>query len=261
MGRNTNPPTPEAATDERASSLGFAPVPVRARHDGWTPQKQREFVEELADTGCVRAAAAKVGMTEQSASRLRRRPDARAFNLVCEAALHASVRRIRAIAWERAVEGTVRRHYYHGELKSEEVVYDNRLLVYLLSKAEKLIERPAVAASVLRDWEGWMGAVEKGLDKPAEAPREPEEEWNGMEVWETDGRWWTAFPPPVGFEGEAYDEPDEYGYRRTLSPEEQAVIDADLSEDELMEEDPHAVRDRYFGFEGGRFFSPGDPNL
>ena len=31
----------------------FTPVPVRARHDGWTVAKQYAFIEALADTGIV----------------------------------------------------------------------------------------------------------------------------------------------------------------------------------------------------------------
>ena len=49
------------------------------------------------------------------------------------------------------------------------------------------------------------------------------------DVWETDEGWWTDYPPPEGFDGE---EQGEYGalkYRRTLTPEEQAVVDSDLA--------------------------------
>jgi len=50
-GTESLPFDPEAATDEPASSPAlFDPVPVRYRRDGWTPEKQREFVEALADT-------------------------------------------------------------------------------------------------------------------------------------------------------------------------------------------------------------------
>ncbi len=38
---------PEPLTDH-------APVPVAQRHDGWTPAKQRAFIEVLADTGIGR---------------------------------------------------------------------------------------------------------------------------------------------------------------------------------------------------------------
>lgn len=268
MEQNHNPFAPEAATDEPASlvpmtgeaqAYPFNPVPVRYRRDGWTPEKQREFVEALADTGLVREAAARVGMTEQSVSRLRRRADARAFDLACEAASRPGARRLHAIAWERAIEGTIRRHYYHGELKAEERVYDNRLLVYLLGKTQALVEPPAAAARVHGDWEGWMEAIKQGLPEPPAPEPDPEDEFDGSEVWQNmDGTWWTRFPPPAGFEGIEEGEPGGLGYRRSLSEQEQAVVDVGEAEEAAGE---HALRDRYFGFEGGEFSSPWEPNL
>lgn len=35
----------------------FLPVPVRARADGWTVERQGRFIGLLAETGCVAAAA------------------------------------------------------------------------------------------------------------------------------------------------------------------------------------------------------------
>lgn len=64
----------------------FTPVPVRARRDGWTPERQYAYVLELARSGHGRRAAEAVGMSEQSACRLRRRAGADAFNRLCEAA-------------------------------------------------------------------------------------------------------------------------------------------------------------------------------
>lgn len=93
----------------------FDPVATASRHDGWTPDKQRAFIEELADCGIVREAAARVGMTEQSARRLRRRPDAAGFNLAWDAAVQVGADWLHSLAYERAVTGTVRRHYFHGE--------------------------------------------------------------------------------------------------------------------------------------------------
>ncbi|HKR24566.1 MAG TPA: hypothetical protein VJS15_04860 [Allosphingosinicella sp.] len=231
---------------EPADPLAFEPVPVRHRRDGWTPEKQREYVEALADTGLRREAAARVGMTEQSASRLRRRADARAFDLACEAALPHGARRLHAIAWERAIEGTVKGHYYHGELKSEERVYDNRLLIYLLGKTQHLVEPSRESWRVARDWEGWMEAIEQD----ASPPPGPGEGLPDIEVWQEsgDGSWWTRFFPPAGFDGEAEGRPGSYEYRRRLSEAEQAVVDEWKSADAAEEE---ARRDDYFGFEGG----------
>ncbi|HZF95234.1 MAG TPA: hypothetical protein VEZ20_10240 [Allosphingosinicella sp.] len=265
MEHNQNHFAPEAATDEPASPCSsitdFEPVPLRYRTDGLTPAKQREYVEALADTGVAREAAARIGISEQAVNRVRRRADARAFDLACEAAQRIGARCLRSIAWERAIEGTVKRIYYHGEVKSEEIVYDNRLLIYLLGKAEKALEPPPEAEAVAANWEGWMDAVERGLPEPERPPeRAPAEGheaflWDGEEVWlEDDGRWWTTFPPPEGFcgveEGTLGGEGD---YRRTLSAAEEAMVE---TEEEEEREDYIAAeaarRDCYFGFAGGR---------
>jgi hypothetical protein len=64
----------------------FTPVPIRTRRDGWTPERQFSYLVALAELGHGRRAAEAVGMTEQSAARLRRRPGAGAFNRLCEVA-------------------------------------------------------------------------------------------------------------------------------------------------------------------------------
>ncbi len=69
----------------------FDPVPVAARHDGWTPEKQRGFIDALAACGCVKAAAQHVGMTPKSAYRLRNRADAISFAAVADRSAAASV--------------------------------------------------------------------------------------------------------------------------------------------------------------------------
>lgn len=270
MEQNQKSFAPGAATDEPAPSPqqadpgAFDPVPVRARRDGWTPEKQREFIEALADTGLVREAAARVGMTEQSASRLRRRADARAFAIAWEAAIRPGARRLHAIAWERAIEGTIKRHYYHGELKSEERVYDNRLLVYLLGKTEHLLDEPAESRAVAQNWQPWMEALKQGAPPPDLAPRyedeaaEGEEDdlalaLTGDEVWQDEGVWWTRFPPPACFEGWEEEVFGQENYMRTLSPAEQAVAEAEADEEEESKlARAIALRDLNFGFEGGR---------
>jgi DNA-binding transcriptional regulator YdaS (Cro superfamily) len=242
----------------------FDPIPLRYRHDGLTPAKQREYVEALADTGVAREAAARIGVSEQAVSRARRRADARSFNLACEAAVRFAARRVRSIAFERAIEGTIRRHYYHGELKSEERVYDNRLLVYLLGKLDRQLEPPPESEAVADAWEPWMEAIEQGLPTPPEPEPEPESEafappesrdpddpqrpFDGSEVWESPDGWWTHFPPPADFDGIEEGEPGAYGYKRTLSEAERAVIAAEEAEDLAAD---IARRDLYFGFEGG----------
>jgi len=57
----------------------FTPVPVHARRDGWTPERQARFLGWLAQTGCVAKAAAKLGTARETAYRLRRRAGAGSF--------------------------------------------------------------------------------------------------------------------------------------------------------------------------------------
>jgi hypothetical protein len=57
----------------------FLPVPLRARADGWTPDRQARFIGMLAQTGTVAEAARHVGMARESAHRLRRKPGAESF--------------------------------------------------------------------------------------------------------------------------------------------------------------------------------------
>ncbi len=286
MEQNQNIPTPEAATDEPASSSGpaapppgfeppafqpptFEPVALRYRQDGLTPEKQRDYVEALADSGLVREAAARVGVSEQSVNRLRRRADAKSFNLACDAARRIGARRLHAIAWERAIEGTVKQHFYHGELKGEERVHDNRLLIHLLGKTEHLLAEPdEEARAVAGNWEPFVEALEQGLPPPvlsetesfagsAEPDADEDEEeddepgFGGVEVWQAEGSWWTEFPPPAGFDGEEEGEPGDYDYKRRLTDAEQAVIDEDeRSEREEEIARQSARRDLYFGFDG-----------
>ena len=51
----------------------FLPVPVRARAEGWTVERQGRFIGYIAETGCVAEAARRVGMSRMAAWRLRRR--------------------------------------------------------------------------------------------------------------------------------------------------------------------------------------------
>jgi hypothetical protein len=57
----------------------FTPVPLRFRKDGWTPARQADFLGQLAETGSVSAAARHVGMTRESAYRLRDKDGAQSF--------------------------------------------------------------------------------------------------------------------------------------------------------------------------------------
>ena len=72
---------------------GFTPVPLRARRDGWTPERQFGYLVALALFGNGGRAARAVGMSPQSAMRLRRRPEAAQYDRLCSAALWSAKKR------------------------------------------------------------------------------------------------------------------------------------------------------------------------
>jgi hypothetical protein len=59
--------------------IPFEPVPVKKRHDGWTAERQRGFIDRLCVTGGVARAARAMGKTAQSVYRLREHPGAESF--------------------------------------------------------------------------------------------------------------------------------------------------------------------------------------
>ena len=112
--------------------IQFEPVPLRARHDGWTAEKQIAFIEALAETACVEEACRRVGMTAQSAYRLRRRECGANFLRAWDEALDYALHRLEQAALSRAVNGVPRPIFYKGEQIGEWREYDERLTMFLL---------------------------------------------------------------------------------------------------------------------------------
>ena len=130
MGIKVTEPAPPGA---RPAPPEFEPAPVRRRSDGWTAERQRDFIAALAETGCVSEACAEVGITPRSAYRLREHPKGAAFRTAWDHAQHLAAARLTAIAWERAVHGGSERLYKGGELIAERRRASDRLLMWLLA--------------------------------------------------------------------------------------------------------------------------------
>lgn len=95
-------PTPR---DQRLPLPDFTPVPRKYRYDGWTPERQRAFIEALADTGSVKHAVLRVGMSPTYVYALRRAPGGEGFAAAWDAALDQGVRTLVDLAIDRAKEG------------------------------------------------------------------------------------------------------------------------------------------------------------
>ena len=116
----------------------FAPVLVPARHDGWTADRQRRFIDHLALTGSVGEAAAIAGVSSRSAYRLRNKAGAESFARAWDAALSLAATRLAAIAFDRALHGRSERFYRDGELVMERKMPSDYLLTWLLSRLDPL---------------------------------------------------------------------------------------------------------------------------
>ena len=121
-----HPPSPQTLPP-------FTPVPRHtSRHDGWTPERQRGFIEALADTGSVKRAAHAVNMTPEGAYQLRRHAQAGEFRAAWDAALALGVQRLEDIAMDRALHGVEVPVYHFGAVVGTRRVYNDRLLMFLL---------------------------------------------------------------------------------------------------------------------------------
>jgi hypothetical protein len=118
--------------EERPPIPDFAPVPRKYRHDGWTPERQKAFIEALADTGSVSRAAAQVNMAQANCYTLRRSPGAAEFRRAWEAALDFGVKRLKDVAFERAMEGQLVPVFVAGKLIGFRRKYNDRLLMFCL---------------------------------------------------------------------------------------------------------------------------------
>src|SRR5688500_12570570 len=111
----------------------FYPVPARRRCDGWTVQRQADFLGMLAETGSVMGACEAVGMSRNSAYKLRARPGAESFAAAWDAALGAPVRKVTVtdlafLAYHGLVKPILFRGKYRGSVRNP----DNSALLRLM---------------------------------------------------------------------------------------------------------------------------------
>ena len=167
------PPEPYDPADYR-----WVPVRRKARYDGWTEEKQRRFIEELADTGQVGLAAKAVGLSRAAAYTLRRAAHGAAFARAWDAAREQAGSFIEDVAFERAIEGVEHPVFDDcGQVVATRRIYNDRLLMFLLrslkpqryarhalaSLAATIPDRPAEAVLGER-----LAALEPELPLPPE---------------------------------------------------------------------------------------------
>lgn len=152
------------------------------RHDGWSLGKQAAFLRQLSASHSVSAAAKSVGMSRQSAYRLRSKLKGQAFDLAWEVAFHHSYDVLAHAALDRALNGVEVPVFFQGEQVGSYRKYDERLTVALLNKVSMggvpLMGKLAPAAERhARDFDTLLGAVERGeaVETGARSPQDAAE--------------------------------------------------------------------------------------
>ena len=102
------PPAAARPVDDESAPPEFEPVRTRVRWDGWTAERQSDFIQALAESGCVAEACRAVGMSERAAYALRARADAVSFRNAWDSALDFAIRRLSDAVLSRAINGVPR---------------------------------------------------------------------------------------------------------------------------------------------------------
>jgi hypothetical protein len=150
--------------------------------DRWTAPKMAAFLRQLSATHSVSAAARSVGMSRQSAYRLRSRLKGGAFDLAWDVAFHHSYDNLAHAALERALNGVEVPVFHRGEQVGSYRRFDERLTVALLALSTQrgnvplLGRRGAEAERHARRFDALVAEVEAGegedvsLADPGPAP-------------------------------------------------------------------------------------------
>jgi hypothetical protein len=138
------------------------PAPVRPeRHNQWTPERMSGFLRELAACQNVSQAARSVGMSRQSAYKLRDRLADKAFALAWEVALESGLQQLAHALMDRALNGEEVAVFYQGEQVGTQRKYDNRLGAWLLANPLELGRNVPARRMAAKVWEGLLGRVER----------------------------------------------------------------------------------------------------
>ena len=124
-----------------AAFHGFKRAPGASRHEGWTPDKQRTFLEAVSEGHTVLQACEIVGLSKQSAYALRNSARGAGFALGWEAAVLKSRDALADELMERAFHGT--RDTVTADEDRRIVTrhrHDNRLALAMLNRLDRMAD-------------------------------------------------------------------------------------------------------------------------
>jgi hypothetical protein len=151
------------------------PPPRRHRRDGFSAERQEQFLEHVRGGASGREAARKVGISHTTAYNLYNSPDGAAFRAGWDEAAKVTDIVLEDTGFDRAVNGQEEIVYYKGQRVGVRWKYDNNLLMRLLRARLPLKYAP------LSEIEGWLR--QRGVAPPADVDgaldrlRAAEAEW------------------------------------------------------------------------------------
>ena len=143
----------------------------RLRHDGWTPEKKRDFLVRYAECGVMVEACEAVGMSARSAYNLRDRDPLFAAGM--EAAQVMARPKLADEAYSRSLNGVVERIYKDGVIVAERHRYDNKLTMSVLNRLDQRIDRAEAQSAphlaLVARWDDYLAALAEDRQEDARA--------------------------------------------------------------------------------------------
>ena len=147
------PPQADPAPQTDHAPRAYTPAtPTRytQRSDGWTPDRQRGFLERIAEGATVDEASASVGLSPGAAYTLRRRAAGAAFALGWDAAKLVARPIVAETLFLRAIAGQTERVTRPDGEVIERHRYDNRLAMSLLNRLDRHADATETANAATR---------------------------------------------------------------------------------------------------------------
>lgn len=161
------PATSAVPAPARVTAPPLEPIPEPAPEPRWTKAKQTAFLQHLAACHCVASAARAVGMSRQSAYRLRARMKGQPFDHAWAAAFDCAFNALEDAAMQRAIHGVEVPYLHKGEVVHFARRFDERLTLGLLRMRYSLLPDPPAPRSEAAEYEtddfpGLLARIERG---------------------------------------------------------------------------------------------------
>lgn len=134
------------ANQPHAPDAHAGPTPPTGRHDGWTPDRQRTFVEGIAGGDTVEQACRRVALTVSSAYALRRRANGAAFALAWDGARLLAREALADTLLTRALEGQEETITRADGSTVTRYRHDNRLAQHMLHRLDRFADAASASA-------------------------------------------------------------------------------------------------------------------